>query len=345
MPELLIRYGEEAISAFVLPRDLIPSSWKASKVRLFRGDIADGRAVENAVSGHSHIINLAGFISYWKGEADQLRHVNVDGVRSVVEACLKSAVRRLIHVSSVGAIGFHRNGRPADEKTAFNWPPSILYMASKKKGQEIVERAVRERALPAVILNPASIIGPGDHNPATPHNELYWRVCCGCLLGSFAGGLAVVDVRDPVAIILKALEGGGKDGESYLVVGANLSYAQVIRLISQACGRKAYPVRLPASAVTLAGIASEQMSRLTGRRPLLTAAYGRLSGWMAYYDNAKSRAVFDHSYIDARTSIKDGWDYFRKTFGCGRKRQPPNMNYWAKKSLFKEEKEIKNGLS
>ncbi len=319
MPLLVARYGEEAVSAFVLPEDRIPSSWMGTKVRLFEGDIADSSAVQSAVEGHSHVVHLAGFISYWKSEADRLERVNVDGVFRVVEACLRSAVRRLIHISSVGAVGFHRDGRPADETTPFNWPPTILYAVSKRQGQEIVERAVKERGLPAVILNPASVIGPGDQNPVTPHNELYRRVCCRRLIGSFAGGLAVVDVRDLVAIILKALEGWGKDGESYLVVGANLSYPEVIRLISQACGRKAYPVRLPAFIVTLAGIASEQMSRLSGRRPLLTAAYGRLSGWRAYYDNAKSRAAFDHSYIDVQTSIRDGWDFFRNTFGCAAK--------------------------
>jgi dihydroflavonol-4-reductase len=324
MPMLVARYGEEAVSAFVLPEDRIPSSWKRSKARLITGDIADSKAVQSAVDGHSHVVHLAGLISYWKGEADRVQRVNVDGVGCVVEACLGSAVRRLIHVSSVGAIGFYRDGRLADETTPFNWPPAIFYATSKRQGQQIVERAAKERGLAAVILSPASIIGPGDHNPATPHNQLYRRICCRRLIGSFAGGLAVVDVRDLVAIILKALEGRGKDGESYLVVGANLSYPGVIRLISHACGRKAYPVRLPAFLVTLAGIASEQISRLTGRRPLLTAAYGRLSGWTAYYDNAKSRAAFDHSYIDVQTSIRDGWDFFRDSFGCGAKLRARN---------------------
>ncbi len=340
MPLLVARYGEEAVSAFVLPEDQIPSSWEESEVRLFEGDIADTTAVQRAVEGNTHVVHLAGFISYWKGEARQLERVNVEGVCRVVEACLRSAVRRLIHVSSVGAVGFHRDGRLADETTPFNWPTAILYMASKRKGQDIVERAVKERGLPAILLNPASIIGPGDHNPATPHNELYRRVCCRRLIGSFAGGLALVDVRDLAAIILKALEGWGKDGESYNVVGANLSYAEVVRLISQACGRKAYPLRLPAFFVTLAGIASEQMSRLTGRRPLLTAAYGRLSGWTAYYDNAKSRAAFDHSYIDAQTSIKDAWDYFHDTFGCGGKIRVEKRHFVAQKSLNRQEKRM-----
>jgi len=314
MPELVRRYGAAAVDTFVLPGDPIPATWRDAPVRRVEGDIADAAAVAGAVAGHSHVVHLAGFISYWKGDEGRLRSVNEAGAGAVVDACLAAGTQRLIHVSSVGAIGFHADGTPADETTAFNWPADILYMASKRRGQDIVERAVRERGLRAVILNPASIMGPGDHNPTTPHNMLYGRICGRTQWGSFAGGLAIVDVRDLVAIILAALEGRGRDGESYLVVGANLTYSEVVRRISRACGRKCHPFPVPPPLLTAAGGVLEALSRRTGRRPLLTAAYGRLSGWTAYYDSGKSRREFDHAYIDADRTIADGWEYFRTTF-------------------------------
>lgn len=309
VPELVRRFGPEAVSVFALPGDRIPDSWAELPVRLPRGDIADARAVRDAVAGHSHVIHMAGLISYWKGDLDRLRKVNRDGVASVVEACLEHRVRRLIHISSVGAIGFHRDGTPADEETPFNWPANIYYMLTKREGQDIVEAAVRERGLPAVILNPASIMGPGDHDPNTPHNKLYKMICCGRSIGSFSGGLSVVDVRDLVAIILKALD-RGRAGEKYFVVGANLRYPEVIRQISRACGRRAFPFPIPAPLVTAAGAFLELASRATGRRPLITAAYGRLSGWSAYASNAKSRAEFEHEYLPVERTIADGWAYF-----------------------------------
>jgi len=311
MPRLIELYGEEAVDAFVLPGDTVPETWRATAVGRIEGDIADRDAVQAAVAGHSRVVHLAGFISYWKGDEARLEAVNEAGVRAVVEAALAARVERLIHVSSVGAVGYRPDGTPAGEDAPFNWPPEILYMGSKRRGQDIVERAVRERGLQAVILNPASIMGPGDHNPATPHNELYRRICRRTQIGSFAGGLAIVDVRDLVAIILKGLEGRGRNGESYLVVGANLTYPEVVRRISRACGRRSYPFRVPAPVLTLAGHILEGTARLTGKRPLVTAAYGRLSGWTAYYDNSKSRREFDHTYIDPDTTIRDGWAYFR----------------------------------
>lgn len=311
MPRLVEKYGAAAVDAFVLPGDPVPETWRDAGVKTFTGDIADAGAVAEAIRGHSHVVHLAGFISYWKGEEAKLEAANETGARSVVEGCLAAGVERLIHVSSVGAVGFHDDGTPADETTPHNWPAGILYMTSKRRGQDIVEQAVRDRGLKAVILNPASIMGPGDHNPATPHNRLYKMICCGTQVGSFAGGLAIVDVRDLVEIILKTLEGRGRDGESYLIVGANLPYPEVIKKISQACGRKSYPFRIPGPVLTAAGHILELVARLTGRRPLITAAYGKLSGWTAYYDNSKSRREFDHVYIDADTTIVDGWLYFR----------------------------------
>jgi len=315
MPELVAKYGASAVSAFVLPGDIIPATWRGAGVRTFDGDIADEEAVRTAAAGHSHVVHLAGFISYWKGDEDRLRRINEDGAWSVVEASLGAGVERLIHISSVGAVGFRGDGLPADETAPFNWPDDILYMASKRRGQDIVEQAVRERGLRAVILNPASIMGPGDHVPSTPHNELYRRITRGPRIGSFAGGLAIVDVRDLVSIVLKALEGHGNDGESYLVVGANITYRDVILRISRACGKRAYPFPVPAPLLTAAGRLLEWSGRRTGRRPLLTAAYGRLSGWTAYYDNSKSRREFGHAYLDAERTIRDGWEYYRDTFG------------------------------
>ncbi len=312
VPQLVRRYGPAAVDAFALPGDAIPATWRDAGLRTYRGDIADAAAVRAAVDGHTHVVHLAGFISYWKGDEKKLKEVNEDGVRCVVEASAGAGVERLIHISSVGAVGYHPDGTPADETAPYNWPEDILYMASKRRGQDIVEEAIRSRGLRAVILNPASIMGPGDHNPATPHNELYARICRRTQFGSFSGGLAIVDVRDLVAIIVKALEGRGRDGESYLVIGANLSYRDVVRKISRACGRKAFPFPIPAPLLAAAGHFLERSARRTGRRPLLTAAYGRLSGWTAFYDNAKSRRDFDHAYIDAEKTIEDGWRYFQE---------------------------------
>jgi len=312
LPRLIERYGVEALAAFVLPGDRIPESWAGAGIRLYEGDIADGAAVRPAVAGMTHVVHLAGLISYWKGDRARLFRVNRDGVRVVAEACLEAEVERLVHISSVGAIGFHKDGSPADEDTPFNWPPSILYMASKYEGQKVVEELIRERGLRAIIINPASIMGPGDHDPRTPHNRLYRMISRSRNQGSFTGGLAVVDVRDLVEIILRALAGQGRDGRRYLAVGANLPYSDVVRMIGRAAGREPRVIPIPAGLVAVGGGLMEGLSAVIRKRPLITFAYGRLSGWRAYYDNDRSVRELSLEYRLVERTIADGWEYFER---------------------------------
>ena len=313
VPQLVRQYGPDSISTFVLPGDMVPVSWREEKVRVFPGDITDRKSLLDAVRGHTHVIHLAGLISYWRRDFERLMRVNWQGVRAVVDACLRSGVSRLVHISSVGAIGFRKHGHLIDETTPFNWPPYFNYMTSKFFGQEVVAESARKDGLNAVILNPASIMGPGDPVLETPHNQLYARVYGGLMLGSFRGGLGVVDVRDVAAIIIKALD-RGRTGEKYLLVGANLSFPNVLRLIGRYARRPVYPFPVPAWLLSGAGLSMEMASRLTRKRPVLTYAYGRLSGWTTFYSNEKSRRDFSHEYIPVEKTIQDSCRYFERTF-------------------------------
>ena len=314
LKKLPVFFPGAQVSAFVLPEDPFKrslSQWDG--VQIIEGDISDRKDVWDAVEGHTHVIHLAGLISYRMRDKEDLMDVNTRGVENIVDACRGHGIRKLIHISSVGACGFHKDGRLADEQTPFNWPSYFHYMISKHEGQIIAERAGRNNELQTVILLPASIMGPGDPNPATPHNKLYERIYKKGLFGCFSGGLAVVDVRDLVEIILKALE-LPIHGEKYLVIGANVEYADVVKAIAGHAGKKAYPFPLPGFLLSLAGGLLEFVGRITGRKPLLTYSYGRLSGWKVYYSNDKSREDFGHRYRPFGETIADSCRYFEENF-------------------------------
>jgi len=315
--DLLTRNPPEGgITVLILPDDPGEARIRGKGIRnlqIIRGDITDAGIVDRAVAGHSHVVHLAGLISYWGRERARLYQVNQLGVENIVDACVRHGVQRLVHVSSVGAVGFHRDGSLADEDTEFNWPQSFPYMTSKHAGQQVAERAVRERNLQAIILNPASLMGPGDPIPSTPHNQLYHRIYNKPQFFCFAGGLAVTDVRDLAQIIIKALT-MGEVGENYLIVGANVEYTEVMRAIGAYFQTKVYPIRLPPFLLAAAGTALEGVSFFTGKRPLLTRSYGRLSGWFGYYSNRKSREAFDHEYLPFEKTIADGCRYFQEQY-------------------------------
>jgi dihydroflavonol-4-reductase len=313
VPELVRSVGRRALTALVLPDDPLYAVWRHKDLRIIRGNVLDAEVVQEACRGQSHVIHLAACISYCRRDKKKLLAVNRDGTANIVNACLEQGVKRLVHISTEGAVGRSRDGRPADETTPINWPNFFHYMISKLQGQQVVEEAVRRRGLEAIILNPAAIMGPGDPNENMPHNRLYRMASRGTLVGSFSGGMSVVDVRDVAAIILKALE-GGRSGERYLLVGDNVTYQQAARALGRTAGQKAIPVRMPSLALEAAGILLEALSGLTGRPPLITRSYGRLSGWKIYHSNEKSIREFGHTYIDFETTVRDGYAYFKKTY-------------------------------
>lgn len=307
-------FPEAQISVFVLPDDPFKHSLSEQKgLCALEGDITDGEDVSNAVQGHTHVIHLAGLISYSQKDKKTLIDVNATGVQNIVDACLKHRVLKLIQISSVGACGFYKDGRLADEETSFNWPGNFHYMVSKHEGQKIGERACKEQGLPTVILLPASIMGPGDPNIETPHNKLYDRIYKKGLLGCFSGGLAVVDVRDLVDIILKALKSHIRC-DKYLVVGANVKYSDVVKAIAKHANKKIYPFPVPAFLLSVGGGFLEFVGKFTKRKPLLTYAYGKLSGWTVYYSNEKSKREFDHEYRPFEKTIADSCRYFEDNF-------------------------------
>jgi len=314
LKELPKSFSNSEISAFVLPNDPFKNCLSQHEaLHIIEGNIINRGEVMNAVRGHTHVIHLAGLISYWRKDFKKLIEMNKIGVKNIVEACLKHKITKLIHVSSVGAFGFYKDGRIANEDTPFNWPNSFYYMVSKYEGQKIVDRAVKDKELKAVILNPASIMGPGDLNLFTPHNQLYNTIYKKTLLGCFSGGLAVVDVRDLVDIIIKSLN-SDKNGEKYLVVGANVEYSQVIKTIAKHAKKRAYPFAVPSFLLSIGGAILELISYITNRRPLLTYAYGKLSGWTTYYSSEKSIKDFSQDYTPFEKTIEDSCRYFENNF-------------------------------
>ncbi|MFN3412279.1 MAG: NAD-dependent epimerase/dehydratase family protein [Exilispira sp.] len=312
-----LKLNDYEIYAFVLPGDKFEKDlfkFKDNKnFNIIHGDITRKDDVEIAVNGIDIVIHLAGLISYWKKDLDKLNDVNIKGTENIVNACIKFKVKKLIHISSVGAIGFYKNGLIADEQVDFNYPANLYYMVTKYKGQKVVESAIKEKGLNAIILCPASIMGPGDPDINTPHNQIYKKVFEGKMFGCFSGGLAVVDVRDIVKIIIKILK-YDYPSDKYLIVGKNLKYKEVIKTIERYSSKKTYPFIISPLILSIAGFILEVISIFTGKKPLLTYGYGKLSGWNTYYSNEKSIKTFNHSYIDFDKTIKDSCKYFEEKF-------------------------------
>jgi nucleoside-diphosphate-sugar epimerase len=88
-------------------------------------------------------------------------NTNVDGTANVVNLSLENGVKKLVHISSISALGRTSAGEQVNEEK--KWMDSKLnshYGISKNKAEMEVWRGMGE-GLDAVIINPSTVLGFG----------------------------------------------------------------------------------------------------------------------------------------------------------------------------------------
>jgi dihydroflavonol-4-reductase len=155
-------------------------------------------------------------------------------------------VRRFLFTSTAGTCG-PVPGRPATEEDE---APARELTVPYKRTKLAAERLAR--AVGAVVVNPTTPIGAGDHKP-TPTGRMIARVATGRIQGFLATtGLNVVDVRDVARGHALALE-HGQPGERYLLGGADLPLEELFAAIADLAGRPRPRIRVPYAVAQVAG--------------------------------------------------------------------------------------------
>src|SRR5512145_914920 len=193
------------------------------------GDLLDPDTAAQAVEGCDLVFHVAALASYWRARREQIYTVNVEGTRAMLDACLRAGVPRVVYTSSVAAVGIAPHGKLGNEATPFDsLSASFAYADSKHRAEALVRAAV-EQGLQAVIVNPATVIGPGDHYLIS--GSIIVEQVHGHLPVVPPGGMCVVDV-DAVVQGHLAAAAQGRPGERYILGGENLSYRQIAATIA-----------------------------------------------------------------------------------------------------------------
>jgi dihydroflavonol-4-reductase len=195
-------------------------------VDLVHGDITDFHSIKEALSGCDRVFHLAAIYAIWLPDSKMMYWVNVQGTRNVLEACLQKKIKKVVHTSSVAALGAHGKGRPADESAMFNlWHTRDHYYLSKFRAEQVALDYQR-RGLPVVIVNPTNPCGSHDIAP-TPNGQLIINIIKGNLPGYVDGGINVSDISDTAKGHVLAME-HGKPGEKYVLGNTNVSVKRQI---------------------------------------------------------------------------------------------------------------------
>lgn len=111
------------------------------RVEIRTGDVTKPESLSAAMTGVDAVLHLAAIPRDRRGGAE-LRLINTEGTRSVVESMKAAGVRRLVHIGAMGV---------EDD-------PTLHYASSKAKAEALVAAS----GLDWTILKPSLQFGPGD---------------------------------------------------------------------------------------------------------------------------------------------------------------------------------------
>jgi dihydroflavonol-4-reductase len=280
------------------------------EAELALGDLTDPASLARAVAGCRYVFHVAADYRFWVPDPEAMLRANVEGTLAVLRAAQAAGVERIVHCSSVAALGWTHDGTPADETTPANEADFIgTYKRSKFLAERAVLDLVRQEAVPAVVVNPAAPVGPRDIKP-TPTGKMIRDAAAGRVPAYIDTGLNIVHVDDVAEGHALALE-RGRIGERYVLGGENMLLKDILALVASVAGRRPPSVEVPEVLVWPAAWLMEGLARLIGITPMMTRDQIKMARHKMFYSSDKARRELGYAPRPVRSAVEDAVAWFR----------------------------------
>ncbi|MBS4056136.1 MAG: NAD-dependent epimerase/dehydratase family protein [Bacteroidales bacterium] len=276
------------------------------RIKWVEGDLMDYFSLETALDQVDEIYHCAALVSFQPGDKLTMLRYNVEGTANLVNAALAKGIKKFCHISSIAAIGRTDNTAPIDEQT--QWKSSgrnSTYAISKYGAEREVWRGIAE-GLPAVIISPSIILGPGNWNKGSA--ELITLVWKG--LPYYTTGVnGYVDVRDVVAVMELLME---KEyfGERYIVSSENISYQQFFTWIAELLGKKPPSINVSPFMGEIAWRLFAVQGLFKRKKPAITRETARTSNRAYAYSSKKLTDTTGFRFMPVKQSLTDICTFF-----------------------------------
>jgi nucleoside-diphosphate-sugar epimerase len=290
---------------------------------IIRGDLSEPESLKPAVNGVDAVIHCAAKVGDW-GHVDEYRKVNVEGLRSLLDAVLGQKLRRFVHVSTLGVYEVrHHHG--TDETEPLPDRHIDGYTQSKVEAERLVFQYHRKQEVPATILRPGFVYGSRDR-VVLP--RLADRLREGSVIyiarGKYALNTTYVgNIADAVAL---AIENPAAPGEVFNITdGEFVSKRTFFETVADGLGVKR-PRLFPSVPIWLARLMAnwrESKFRRENRPdpPRITQAQLKFAGLNLDFSIAKARTRLGYSpRVLFNEGMKEATEWFR---GVALTPQPP----------------------
>jgi len=272
----------------------------------------DERSLDAAVAGAACVVHAAALVHVGWRRGEEARRINVEGTRAVAAAARRAGAR-LVHVSSVDALGLDPGGR-SDEETPPGGMPAMPYVTTKREAEALVLAEV-ERGLDAVIVNPVFLIGPWDWRPSS--GRMLLEVAAGRGIFPPPGGNDFADARDVAAGVIAAGE-RGRTGRRYILGGQPLSYLAAWQIFARATGGRPPLRTAPPRAVRVAGWCGDLAGWIRGREPDVNSAATAMACLNHHFDPGRAVRELGYSWRPLEEAARDAWAWFLEHGYAGR---------------------------
>ncbi|GHV68147.1 epimerase [Spirochaetia bacterium] len=215
------------------------------------------------------VLHIASFVTVNPEWNQKVYDVNVTGTKNIIKKCLEYKVKKLVYISSTGAIPEIPKGQVIKEINSFDINAVVgCYSKTKAEATQLVLDAVRDTRLDASIVYPSGICGPGDFA-----YTFFARFIIDCANGAMPAGIAgsfnSVDVRDLADGVIACAEKGRK-GEGYIMSNSFVTIQDIFSLIHRFTGAPEVKVVLPVPAAKFLAFFAEIAAKITKKPAMLT---------------------------------------------------------------------------
>jgi nucleoside-diphosphate-sugar epimerase len=271
-----------------------------NKVEWVTSDVLEVISLNEAMDGVDAVIHSAALVSFVRSERRQMYNTNVDGTANIVNLALENGIKKLVHISSISALGRTFAGEHVTEEK--KWTTSKLnshYGISKYKAEMEVWRAMGE-GLNAVIINPSTVLGFGNWHDSS----------CAIFKNMYKGfpwyttGVnGFVDVEDVAKLTVLLMESNITE-ERFIINHENWEFKKLFDLLADGFGQKHPSWHATPFLSSIAWRIEKLKSVLKGAKPLLTKETTLIALSKTYWENDKIlRAIPGFSFTPLEQCI------------------------------------------
>lgn len=254
-----------------------------SKIEWVLSDITDVFSLESVFKNITEVYHCAALVSFDPKDYRKMRQVNIDGTANIINFSIENNIKKFCFVSSIAAVGDSINNKPITEENEWSDNSDNNDYSITKYGAEMEVWRGSQEGLNVVIVNPGVILGSGFWNEGS--SKLFTQVNNGFKFYT-EGVTGFVHVQDVVKAMISLMKSTIKN-ERFILVSENNSFKDILFTIADNLNKKRPSVKASKLLTSIIWRIDWLLTKLTGKKPLLTKNSAKSSHNKSYYSSEK----------------------------------------------------------